>query len=348
MTLAKPIFQASGTHSAEEARHSFYNYPAIVEGFEVTVDSPLSMDLNVSAGQAFVEGTEASGQGTYFVRDSASSSVTVPTADATYDRIDLVVLTVRDTAYSGVDDDAVLQVVTGTPSASPSAPTVPDNSIVLATVDVPALASSISAVTDERGRVTYNAGGFHPGLGTAVIVESGSQMPTGPATGLLVLNEQTGALTLENSGAQYVNGPASQKYAVVKPSSNVSIPNNSTTTVSLTSALNMPTGWSLASNAVYVAEAGLYQIDVSVLWQASTATGYRQAYLQIDGSNTYDGRSFTMSTVKDSTNAVVTQHLSAVVELDPSTEVGLSAFQNGGSTQTINASSTHLTVARLA
>lgn len=123
--------------------------------FVTTVGS--GMQVNVSAGRAKVAGTEATApsgqswttQGMYDVLNDASVSLTIATSNPSQPRIDVVYVGVQDAAYSGSSNTAVLAVATGTPAASPVAPSVPVDCIALAQVNVAAGASTVT-VTDVR------------------------------------------------------------------------------------------------------------------------------------------------------------------------------------------------------
>ena len=112
-----------------------------------------NMSVNVAAGTALVQGTSLLAQGVYAVTNDAVTNLSVATADATNPRRDLVVIQVRDnTADAGGVNDARLFVVTGTPAAAPVDPAVPAGCVVLARVQVNALATSIvnANITDLR------------------------------------------------------------------------------------------------------------------------------------------------------------------------------------------------------
>lgn len=122
---------------------------------EVTADTPASMDISVASGNAFIEGTDITWQGMYHVSNDAAKTLTVTTADPTDDRIDIVVATVRDTETGGLADDWLLQIIAGTPSPAPIAPTLPDNSLLLATIAVGAGVTTITTGDITDGRVFY-------------------------------------------------------------------------------------------------------------------------------------------------------------------------------------------------
>lgn len=111
-----------------------------------------SMNVVVGIGRAWVPGTNVTNptgftynsQGLYFAFNDANVTLSINAADPTNPRIDIVCLTVNDSFYSGSTNNAVLQVITGVPASSPSAPTTPANSLVLAQVNVAANATSIT------------------------------------------------------------------------------------------------------------------------------------------------------------------------------------------------------------
>jgi hypothetical protein len=120
--------------------------------FKVTQTGSPSMNVLVLPGQAGVDGTENISQGLYHAYNDASVQLAISPSSPTLGRIDRVVLTVRDQFYSGTNNDAFLQVVPGTPAASPVPPAMPGNSIALARITVAANASSIGngVIIDDR------------------------------------------------------------------------------------------------------------------------------------------------------------------------------------------------------
>ncbi len=112
----------------------------VVDNGDLVVSEKAStpnMSVDVSVGRAFVLGTEATAtQGTYFVETDAVTNLVIGDGDASFGRIDVVVAQVRDSDYSGADDDWRLFVVAGTPSGSPAVPAIPANSLKLAEVVV--------------------------------------------------------------------------------------------------------------------------------------------------------------------------------------------------------------------
>lgn len=122
-----------------------------------------NMSVDVAVGGAILWGTAGSGstyRGAYFAYIDAVENVAISAADATNPRIDLVGLRIRDTAYAEAANDVAVVVVTGTPAGSPAEPSVPDNFLTLARVDVPALDTAIgnAQITDRRKQWVANGG----------------------------------------------------------------------------------------------------------------------------------------------------------------------------------------------
>lgn len=111
-----------------------------------------NMSVDIAAGTGFITGDDQANQGRYLVPSTAVENRAIAAADPTDPRIDLVVGRVRDANVTGVDNDWIIEVITGTPAAAPTAPAVPNTAIPLAEVEVPAGAASIvnANITDRR------------------------------------------------------------------------------------------------------------------------------------------------------------------------------------------------------
>lgn len=162
-----PLYLQAGSHTAENDRLgmqglvSTAGVRSLVTDFQVTQSGTPGMSVSVAAGWAWILGTTSSTQGTYSVYNDAAVTLTVATADATNPRIDKVCVTIRDSAYAGSSNDVILQIIAGTPAASPVAPATPASSMVLATIAVAAGASSIvnANITDERSKAQMSLAG---------------------------------------------------------------------------------------------------------------------------------------------------------------------------------------------
>lgn len=122
--------------------------------YTVTANGTPNMSVNVSAGEALVQGDNATSQGLYYVRNDATVNLTVTTASSSNPRKDIVVLEVLDSDYTGSSDLGRLRVVAGTPASSPSPPATPSTALKLAEITVGQSASSITSgnITSTRYR----------------------------------------------------------------------------------------------------------------------------------------------------------------------------------------------------
>lgn len=159
--LTPPNWLQAGSYPAQYDRlnqQALYSTTGIIgsASLAVTPNSPAGMSVRVAAGWAAIIGTTTTDMGAYTIYNDGTTVQTIATADPSNPRIDLVCATVRDAYYSGAFNDVIFQVITGTPASSPVAPTLPDNSISLATVAVGAAVTQINSgnITDTRVNVT--------------------------------------------------------------------------------------------------------------------------------------------------------------------------------------------------
>lgn len=127
-------------------------HPRLGTQLAVSETGSPSMAVDVTNGAAWIPGTEASAQGLYGFFNDATVTLSITTAHATLPRIDIVQARIRDSFYSGANNDALLDVKAGTPGSSPVAPSADPNAIVLAQVLVGAGVTSIvnANITDTR------------------------------------------------------------------------------------------------------------------------------------------------------------------------------------------------------
>lgn len=125
----------------------------------VTVDA--SDNVTIQAGAVVIPGNAVAGTGVY--RSALSASTTQPLAarDATNARIDLIVFRQMDTdvvgshgAYTGRIDK-----ITGTPSATPTAPALPSMAVELARLTVPASGGGTATVDSSFRTYATSVGG---------------------------------------------------------------------------------------------------------------------------------------------------------------------------------------------
>lgn len=121
-----------------------------------------NMSVDVAAGTAWIQGDDSVNQPCYRVVNDATKNLSISAAHATNARNDIVIAEVRDSAFSGVNTDWQLRVIAGTAAASPGTPSVPNNAIKLAEINIPATDTTIgdAQITDTRGRAFVRQGGI--------------------------------------------------------------------------------------------------------------------------------------------------------------------------------------------
>jgi len=152
-----PSWQQNASHPAENDRlttQGLWRTTGILSGADlaVTANGTPNMSVNVASGWAAIVGTLQSNMGAYTAYNDASTNLIITAASGSNPRIDLVCMTVSDSYYTGSLNQVAFQVIAGTPAASPAAPTLPANSISLATVLVGTSVTSITSgnITDTR------------------------------------------------------------------------------------------------------------------------------------------------------------------------------------------------------
>ena len=198
-----PSWLQNGSHSAENDRLTASQITWAQTGVRRTNDLAVSqsatpaMTVSIAAGWAVIVGDYTSNMGAYSVFNDAAVTGTITAANPTNPRIDRVCLTINDSAYTGVTNNVVVNVVAGTPAGSPVAPATPTNSISLATVAVGAGVTTIvtANITDTRVRTEID----EVVLGTS----SSSLVPVR----IQLASSQTGnALQILNSSGTILNG----------------------------------------------------------------------------------------------------------------------------------------------
>jgi hypothetical protein len=130
----------------------------VIGGNGLAVSAGTGMTVNVSPGSFAVPHSAALTAGGYMSTLASSGTLTVAAADPSNPRLDAVVAYVSDVGTSA--SFGAIAIITGTAAASPLLPAVPLNSTILASVLVPAGATSIVSGDVSDTRVyTVAAGG---------------------------------------------------------------------------------------------------------------------------------------------------------------------------------------------
>ncbi|WP_089099465.1 hypothetical protein [Streptomyces hyaluromycini] len=123
-----------------------------ISGFTLT-GATGTMTATVSPGRAVVQGSDA--QGAYPVALTEYLPLVFAAGDAQYGRVDLVVLRVYDDTYDGSGRaEAAVEIVQGTPAATPAVPATPALSVPLYQVTVPKGASAGANAIDWTAGIT--------------------------------------------------------------------------------------------------------------------------------------------------------------------------------------------------
>ncbi|PYC83459.1 hypothetical protein C7C46_09000 [Streptomyces tateyamensis] len=130
--------------------------------------------LTVTTGNAIV--SSAAGEGVYHAEIDTAWTGSINAADGTYTRIDLVYLRVWDQDLDGTGlRKADIVYLAGTPSGSPSAPSIPAGQygVALATVNVPPSGGGAASVNNAARPYTVAPGGILPVSSTADLAAAG-------------------------------------------------------------------------------------------------------------------------------------------------------------------------------
>ena len=131
-----PSWLQNGSHPAENDRlttQAIWKTSGVINSgdFTITQNGTPNMTVNVSSGWAAIVGTTQANMGVYMAYNDAATSATITTANPSNPRIDLVCVTISDSYYAGTTNTVTFNIVAGTPSATPSVPATPANSLAL-------------------------------------------------------------------------------------------------------------------------------------------------------------------------------------------------------------------------
>ncbi len=183
--------------------------PSSGNPFAVTASGTPDANVAIAAGQAFLQSTRGSVAGIYIATLDASQTIHILStpAHASLARNDLIILHQSDTYYGDGTSAMTVRQVVGTPSGSPSDPSLasfPD-SITLARVRVNANATSINSgnITDLRPTYSVAVGGLLP-VASATIRNA----LTGLYDGMTIYRQDRDWIEIYDGAAWRVQGPA--------------------------------------------------------------------------------------------------------------------------------------------
>jgi hypothetical protein len=221
MTVRQPLFQQNDT--ADQTAEVFRLWlkdlvnerPGIMQetAFQVTQrGAGANNSVDVQVGGILIPGTQSGTQGYYYASNDAVLNVPMSTAaHATLPRIDTVLVEVRDSFYSGVNNDARVVYQAGTAASSPVAPNLDslgyENYWRLANINVPANDNTIITgdITDLRTSTTVvPAQGRATGLG-GIITCTSTTRPASPRHGQIIWESNTKRIVVNEGTASSVN-----------------------------------------------------------------------------------------------------------------------------------------------
>lgn len=194
MTLLVPSWMQNAEYNAVNDRlliETIVATDGVERGFEITQTPTSSMQVRVAAGRAFIKWTSNSNYGMYHVVNDGNIDIDIANASTANPRVDRVILEIRDSQYSGSNNDANIRVISGTPAASPTAPAEPANSITLATITVPR--NAVSIVTANINTIIRSTARISNTLSPQAIRCTSTTRPTvGIVDGVIIQETDTG------------------------------------------------------------------------------------------------------------------------------------------------------------
>ncbi len=181
-----------------------------------TLGASIGFPANAGAQTTYGLPSGFTSQGCYEAYNDGTVNLTITAANPTNPRIDLICASIDDAQYAGSLNMPVLQVITGTAAASPTAPAAPASTVVLAAVLVAAGVSSIvgTAITNVApaaiaGALTWNGTAYvpYPAAGGRLYMSAAQQ----------IISNATAA-QLTPLSTDYLTG------GVTAPSSNLVVP----------------------------------------------------------------------------------------------------------------------------
>lgn len=153
-TLINAIMSSGDARSATKVRGGVL----FTDGADLQVVAPGDYTFTVRAGRAVIP-AESGGEGSFTAYVDASETHDIEqAAHSTYSRFDSVYIRAKSEALGDDENGGEIGIVYGTPQATPTAPSIPQNSLLLAVLRVPPAGGVISVDRDARKRLTAPGG----------------------------------------------------------------------------------------------------------------------------------------------------------------------------------------------
>jgi hypothetical protein len=308
MTVLKPLFLQSGSHPARDVRMALQatlgqptsgvtRAGGVVPGFGGQLfcqqNGTPNMTVLVSSGAVLAPGTASATQGSYPFVNDAQISVNIAASHASLPRIDVIAARIKDTQYGDASNEAVIEVVTGTPAGSPAVPALNANSVKLFEVAVAAGVTTIvnGNLTDRRVWAV-SVGGVHPCLSTA--------RPSSPYEGLTIYETDTDLIAAYNGSTWKYHPPRQAALILGRTSGSFqSIPNNTLTAAQFNNVERNVGGWSAGTPVTTVTVPtgmdGEYLVDAYAPFAADPDGAQRVAQVFYNGAVWLDARNTPIS-----------------------------------------------------
>lgn len=247
---------------------------------KVVESSPAAMSVRVQRGGAFVQGDDTTDQGVYFAYNDGYEAITVPAADGTNPRKDIIVAQIKDATEGVAGDTWALELIEGTPAGSPSEPATPASALKLATIDVLAGASSITnaRITDRR----TGAGPYMGGAAKGIVATSQTRNST-----------SYGDLATVGPSASVVIGPSGLALVILHAKLDNSGANTSRMSFAVSGATTVA-----ASDVESLAQQGSNTVEASGVFMVTGLTPgtnvFTAKYRVHAGTGTFSNRQITV------------------------------------------------------
>lgn len=267
--ISYPPFLQTRTYSAQQVRHALAQMiprEGIVGRGDFAVSqraAGANMSVDVAAGEAWVKGDSTARQGYYHLTNDALANVSVPAANGTNPRVDLLVARVNDSTITGPSDVPTFEVAQGTatPGATlanltnPGVP--PSTAIPLAYILVPAGATSVL-----NANIGYLPKSDSAGIGAVA-----------------------GAPSFYAFHYPWGLGPPSVR---IRRSTSQSIPDTAETVITglnvESTDLNQMHDTAVNDSRITFQVPGYYRIAATVLWEPqATPVGFRRLFIRKNG-----------------------------------------------------------------